>query len=127
VRADLHALGTQVAFVHMQRPEEADRWFERFGLADVPRFSDPTRALYRAFRLEEGSLFELGHPRLWSRWVRTALSRGAGRQGSNWRQLTGVFLLHGDRVLAEIRHSNSAARPDYVSFARVGMSGGYNN
>jgi len=110
----------------MQRPEEADRWFDRFGLADVPRLSDPTHALYRALQLEEGSLLGLGHPRVWSRWIKTAFSRGAGLQGPHWRQLTGVFLLDGDRVLAGIRHRNSAARPDYVAFVRAGVHEPYN-
>jgi hypothetical protein len=37
-----------------------------------------------------------------------------------------VFLVDGDRVLAEIRHRNSAARPDYLSFVQQGLSQRYN-
>jgi hypothetical protein len=125
-RDDLKALGTQVAFVHMQSPGEADAWFERFGLADTPRLSDPRHAIYRAFGLGQGSLIELAHPRVWVRWLRAALSRGAGPQGSSWRQLTGTFLLVDDEIVGEIRHRNSAARPDYVAFVRSALSRRYN-
>jgi hypothetical protein len=126
LRSALRAKGTQVAFVHMQPPEEATEWFERYGMGVVPRFSDPVHALYRAFVVGEGSLFELAHTRVWGRWLRTALGRGAGLQGPHWRQLTGVFLVDRDRVLAEIRHKNSAARPDYLSFVQQGLSQRYN-
>jgi hypothetical protein len=125
-RRDLTALGTQVAFVHMQSPEEADSWLARFGLSDVPRLSDPTHAIYRAFALDQGSLVKLAHPRVWARWARAALARGAGSQGANWRQLTGIFLVAGGDVVAEIRHRDSAARPDYAAFVRAALSERYN-
>lgn len=110
----------------MQRPDDADQWFAQFGLSDVARFSDPACELYRDFNLQHGSLAELGHPRVWWRWLQAARSRGAGWQGSHWRQLTGVFLVDGDRVLAEVRHRHSAARPDYLAIVRSGLTGGYN-
>jgi hypothetical protein len=121
LRAAIEATGTQVAFVHMQSPEEADQWFAHHGLLDLPRFSDPEQALYRAFDLEEGSLFEIAHPRVWGRWLRTALGRGAGSQGRHWRQLTGIFVVNGPTVLAAIRHRNSAARPDYLAFVHEAL------
>lgn len=111
-----------MAFVHMQPPEEADAWFARYGLGDIPRFSDPDHHLYKAFDLQEGSLFELAHPRVWGRWLQTALGRGAGYQGKHWRQLTGVFVVDHDRVLGEIRHRNSAARPNYLAFVQRSLS-----
>ena len=126
VRADLLALGTQVAFVHMQDEAEADHWFQHYGLADVPRFSDPSHGLYRAFGLGDGSLIELGHPRLWPRWAKAAWTRGAGPQGSHWRQLTGMFLINGGHIIDEIRHANSAARPNYAGFVQPHVNGRYN-
>ena len=107
----------------MQAPDAADRWFARYGLGDVPRFSDPDHRLYKAFDLQEGSLFELAHPRVWRRWLGTAFGRGAGFQGKHWRQLTGVFVVDRDRVLGEIRHRNSAARPDYLAFVQRSLAG----
>ena len=122
LRHAIAATGTQVAFVHMQPPDEADEWFAKYGLGDIARFSDPDHQLYKAFDLQEGSLFELAHPRVWGRWLRTALGRGAGYQGRHWRQLTGVFVVDRERVLGEIRHRNSAARPDYVAFVQRSLA-----
>ncbi len=113
-------MGTQVAFVHMASEEEAEQWFAHYGIADVPRFSDPEHRIYRAFELHEGSIFELAHPRVWRRWLRTVFRSGASWQGSHWKQLTGMFLIDGDVVLAEMRHRNSAVRPDYLAFVRNG-------
>jgi hypothetical protein len=120
-RADIESTGTQVAFVHMSPDEEAKPWFESHGVGDVLRISDPDKALYREFGLTQASLAELMHPRVWGPWFRTAIveGKGVGAAGPNWRQLTGVFLVHRDRILGSIRHRNSAARPDYVAFVRA--------
>jgi hypothetical protein len=101
----------------MSSPEEADHWFHHYGLTDIARVSNPDKSLYRAFGLGEAALGELAHPRVWWPWLRTALfsGHGVGVGGPNWRQLTGVFVVHRSQVLAAIRHRNSAARPDYVA------------
>jgi AhpC/TSA antioxidant enzyme len=124
VRADIESTGTQVAFVHMATEAEADKWFARACLADVMRISDPTRLLYRSFGLEEASLLRLAHPRVWGRWITTAVREGAGFQGSDWRQLTGVFLIKDGAIMAEIRYRDSSARPNYPAFVRKGLSQG---
>jgi len=104
----------------MSAPEEADPWFERYGVADVARISDPDKALYRQFGLEEGTLLQLSHPGVWLPWFKTAIlnRHGVGAAGRNWRQLTGVFLIRSGQIVAEARHHNSAARPDYVELVR---------
>jgi hypothetical protein len=107
----------------MQSASDADQWFAQHGLLDVPRFSDPQHHLYRAFDLQDGSLFELAHPRVWKRWLSTALTRGAGMQGRHWRQLTGVFVVQGADVLSAVRHRNSAARPDYLALVQQASIG----
>ena len=101
----------------MSSDEEADEWFNRYGIPDVVRVSDPRKQLYDSFALDEGRLIDLAHPRVWWPWFRAAIlgRYGAGRAGPNWRQLTGVFVVHRGRILAAIRHSNSAARPDYAA------------
>ena len=104
-----------MAFVHMSTPDEADRWFDHYRVPDIVRVSDPDKRLYRAFGLEQATLRELAHPRVWWPWLRTAVVRGFGASGPNWRQLTGVFVIHRGHILAAIRHRNSAARPDYVA------------
>lgn len=119
-RHAIESRGTQVAFVHMSAPEEADRWFARYGADDVVRISDPGRALYRQFGLEEASLRQLAPWRVWWPWLRTAVlkRRGFGPQGSAWKQLTGAFVVHRGCILAAVRHRNAAERPDYVALVR---------
>lgn len=116
-RRAIQAAGVQIAFVHMSPAREADPWFEHYGVADLTRISDPDKALYRTFGLEQASLGELVHPRIWWPWLHTAVinRHGIGTAGPNWRQLTGVFVLHRGHLLAAIRHANAASRPDYVA------------
>jgi len=104
----------------MSTPADADHWFTHHGIADIVRISDPDKTLYRAFGLGQASLAELVHPRVWWPWIRTAVlgGYGAGRAGPNWRQLTGVFVLHRGQVVASVHHRNSAARPDYLALLR---------
>lgn len=104
----------------MSPPDEADPWFERYGLTGLVRISDPDKTLYRSFGLEEGTVTALAHPRVWWPWLRTAIlhGRGVGAAGRNWRQLPGVFLVHAGQILAAMRPPNSAARPDYVAFVQ---------
>ena len=104
-----------MAFVHMSAPADADYWFEHYGVPDIMRIADPDRRLYEAFDLEQATLRELAHPRVWWPWLSTALQRGFGPAGPNWRQLTGAFVVYRGHVLAALRHRNSAARPDYVA------------
>jgi hypothetical protein len=116
-RAAIESTGTQVAFVHMSTPEEADRWFTRYGVADLARVSDPEKHLYRTFGLDQTTLGELAHPRVWWPWFRTAIlgRHGAGLAGPNWRQLTGVFVVQRGHILAALRHRNTIERPDFVA------------
>jgi hypothetical protein len=104
----------------MSPPDEADRWFDQYRLADVARVSDLEKTLYRQFGLDQTTFAELAHPRIWWPWFRTAILQGfgAGAAGPNWRQLTGVFVVHGGHILAAIRHRNSAVHPDFVAMVR---------
>lgn len=102
--------------MHAATPEEADPWFTRAGLADVPRISDPERAHYRAFGLGRTGAGELVSPRVWARGTACALAHGFGAQpGHMLRQLPGVFVIRGHRVLAAYRHRSPADRPDYLA------------
>jgi len=104
----------------MSTPGDADRWFEHYGVPDITRVSDPGKTLYRAFGLEQATFAELMHPRVLWPWARTAILKGygVGAPGPNWRQLTGVFVMHRGRTLASVRHRNSAAHVDYVALVR---------
>jgi hypothetical protein len=100
----------------MATPDEADPWFERAGLGDVVRVADPDRAHFRAFRLGTTGATELVNPRVWARGAVCAISHGFGMQPAGaLRQLPGVFVVDGDRVIAEYRHRSPADRPDYLA------------
>lgn len=119
-RPAIAATGTPVAFVHGASPDEADPWFARAGLADVPRVSDPSLAHYRAFGLGQASLGALASPTLWARGAACALQHGFGPQPAALRrQMPGVFVVHGRAILAAFAHASPADRPDYVSLIAV--------
>ena len=118
-RDDIRASGAQVAFVHGGSEAEADCWFKRYGLDEVARISDPTLAHYHAFGLGRTNLQALVDPQVWTRGAVCALSHGFGAQSARMmRQLPGVFIVHGDRILAEFRHRSPAERPDYLRLVR---------
>lgn len=115
-RQAIEARGTQVAFVHLGTEEEAKRHVAGSGVEDIPRFSDPTGQLYRQFSLGRGGLRQLLSPKVWRRWFSSAWRHGFGRQKDS-RQMPGVFLVQGGRILREFRHRTPADRPDYVALA----------
>lgn len=108
-----------MAFVHGATAAEADPWFERAGLADVARVSDPDRAHYRAFGLETLGVSALVSPRVWARGALSALRHGFGRQpAAMLRQQPGVFVVQGPHLLAVYRHRSQSDRPDYLALIR---------
>jgi hypothetical protein len=112
-----------VAFVHGTTPEEAAPWFAAAGLSDLPAVCDPDLAHYRAFGLPAVGAAALLKPGLWMRGAAVAARHGFGPQpGDLIRQLPGVFVVHGPRVLAEFRHTSPADRPDYLDL--IGRAGG---
>jgi hypothetical protein len=118
-RDDIRATGAEVAFVHGGSAVEADRWFAKYGLGEVTRISDPALVHYRAFGLGRTSVQALVDPKVWTRGAVCALSHGFGAQTPEMmRQLPGIFVVQGDRILAEYRHRSPADRPDYLGLVR---------
>lgn len=106
----------------MASEAEAGPWFAQAGLGDVPRISDPAGELYRAVGLDRVAAAALLNPGLWARGFQCALLRGRGfgsQPRRALRQLPGVFLMHGGRILAAFRHRSPADRPDYLAIARA--------
>jgi len=118
--ASIRSAGATVAFVHGASPSAAAPWFEKFGLDDVVKISDPDLAHYRAFGLGRTTAGALVDPKVWTRGAVCALAYGFGGQTPTMmRQLPGVFLVHGDRVISAYRHRSPADRPDYLALVRV--------
>ncbi|MEO5741159.1 MAG: SelL-related redox protein [Vicinamibacterales bacterium] len=112
----IRASGADLAFVHGGTPSEAAPWFAKFGLADVLTISDPGLAHYRAFGLGRTTIGALIDPKVWRRGAACALSHGFGVQTpAMLRQLPGVFLVQGNRVVSDYRHSSPADRPNYLA------------
>ena len=118
-RTAIESEGTRVAFVHMGTDEQARPLFERYGLDDAPRVSDPERTLYRAVGLERGHLLQLFGPHVLARGIGGLLrGHGVGRTvGDGW-QLPGVFLVRDGRLVRAFRHETAADLPDYEELAR---------
>ena len=118
-RHDIEDAGANIAFVHGAPSIEAAPWFTKYGLDDVMTVSDPDLAHYKAFGLGQASPAALISPTVWARGAVSAISHGFGTQSAAMlRQLPGVFVIHGDRVLAEYRHRTNADRPDYLALVR---------
>lgn len=119
-RAAIEQTGTGIALVHVGEEQNAAGFLTRYGLGDLPRFSDPQCRLYRQFGLELGGLRELVGPRVWLRGVKAGLlnGHGIGRVTGNPLQMPGAFVLHAGRVLGGFQHEAASDRPDYLALVR---------
>jgi hypothetical protein len=115
VKQSIADAGANVAFVHVECREVADPWFVKYQLTDVLHISDPGRDHYRAFGLDRTAPATLVNPSVWVRGAACAIEHGFGVQDYEMmRRQPGVFVVQGDRVLAEYRHRTPADRPDYL-------------
>jgi hypothetical protein len=117
LRPSIEIRGAGLAFVHMSSEPEAEKFFAGYCLSDVPRFSDPSGGLYRAFALRRAQWLDLLGPRVWKRGLCTALLKGHGLgvPQSDALRMPGVFLLSEGVVVAQHRHASPAEQPDYLS------------
>lgn len=115
-RKQIEAAGARLVLVHMGTEEHGSKFFEKYGLQDVQRISDPERTLYRAFGLPRGSLSDLFGPRVWIRGFEAGIlgRHGVGALVGDGFQMPGVFLLYFGEVVRSYRHQSAADRPDYL-------------
>lgn len=113
----IESTGTQLVLVHMGREESAEQILAKYKLNDVPRVWDPKLALYRAFGLEKGSVFQLFGPKVWIRGFKAGFmgQHGVGSWEGDVTQMPGVFLVFHGEILKSYRHQSAADRPDYVA------------
>jgi hypothetical protein len=103
----------------MESEEQAAVFFARYGLADIPRFSDPEQKLYGAFGLKRGTLNQLLGPKVWLRGAGAFVhGHGFARPQTDPLQMPGAFLVYHGRILKGGPHKTSADRPDYLALAR---------
>jgi len=120
-RSRIEAAGVRIALVHMSPEPDAAAFFAGYDLADVSRFSDPGRGLYRRFELVRGNWTQLFGLSVVFRGIRTlfAEGHGLGMPTGDASQMPGVFLVLNGRVVQSFRHDNAASRPDYCKLAAV--------
>lgn len=116
-RKEIEANGARLTLVHMGSEEHGAKFFAKYGLQDVPRVSDPERALYRAFGLPRGSFGDLFGPKVWWRGFQAGIlgRHGVGMLVGDGFQMPGVFLIFHGEVLRSYRHVSAADRPDYLA------------
>ncbi len=117
-RERIEARGVGIVFVHQNSEGEARAFFGKYGLEDLPRISDPERALYRAFDLKRANLWQIGGPKVWWRSL-AAFFKGhrIGRVAGDAFQMPGVFIVDQGRIVSAFRHGTQADRPDYEDLA----------
>jgi hypothetical protein len=118
-RNSISAAGTQLAFVHMSDEETAKPFFERYGLDDLPRISDPDCVLYRVFGLEKLRAIDFVRPSfLWRTFQSSVLKRrGVGSLGGDQSQLPGAFLIHQGKILRSHVYQQPWEHPDFGEMA----------
>lgn len=120
-REKIEALGCGIVLVHLAKDEpEADEIFERYGVDDLPRISDPSSRLYRQFGLDLGAFSQLFGIRVWLQGFISGFlnGHGIGAIRGNSFQMPGVYLYHCGMILDGFRHESASDRPDYLALAR---------
>ena len=124
-RSEIEAAGTGIVLVHPATNEQAAELFASYDLADLPRFADPDRVLYRSLGLSRGSLTQVLGPRVfWRAAAATLRGHRLGKKAGDVWQMPGVFLVRDGRVVEAFRHQDVSDRPDYRAIAARLRGGG---
>jgi peroxiredoxin len=112
--------GTGIVLVHMEPDTVAAGLFARYGLADVPRISDPERRLYQAVGLARGGMLQVAGPDVWLPGLASLLTGHLpGIPTADVLQMPGAFLIHDGKLVRAFRNKTSAERVDYCALARA--------
>ena len=114
---ELSAEGVSPVLVHMSDESRGQVVFSHYGLEQVHRIADPSKALYRAFGLGQGSATQLFGLRVMGR----ALFGGAvarhgfgGLEGDGF-QMPGAFLVRDGRIVRSWRASHAGEKPAWAT------------
>lgn len=121
-RADIQAGGATIVFVHMDAEDTAKAFFERYGMEDIPRISNPSGDLYEAFGLDRAGLRELLSPSVWFRGI-SAIATGhfPGRPRGDMFRMPGAFVVKDGKIAKSYLHRTIAERPDMARFSQEGL------
>jgi len=99
---------------------KAQKFFDPYGLGEVPRVSDPQGRLYEAFGLTKAN---------WRQYINTESilrmliawleGHGAGAPAGDVERMPGVFLLVNGEIRKAFRHNLVSDQPDYLDFAEI--------
>ena len=121
-RADIQAGGATLVFVHPATAEDAENFFANYCMNDVPRISDPSGDLYRAFGLDRAGFREMLNPTVWLRALASiAAGNLPGRPRGNMFRMPGAFVVHEGRVVKSHFHRTIGERPDMANISAEGM------
>jgi thiol-disulfide isomerase/thioredoxin len=123
-RQEIEGKGVQLSLIHMVEDDKSSALFEKYGLGDLPRFSDPEKIIYQGFGLKRGGVSSLLGLSVWLKGFRATVLEGnlPGAIQGDVGQLPGVFLLRQRRVIAGYIHDTAADRPDYCRIADQGLT-----
>lgn len=112
VKPTLDELGVRIVLIH-HSSEGSIR-----NIPGVSVAADTTRRLYRKFGLMRGNLLRILGPTAFAQGVLAVLRdrHGIGLFDGDLFQMPGMFLVHGDDVLASYYHRVAGDRPDYAEF-----------
>jgi alkyl-hydroperoxide reductase/thiol specific antioxidant family protein len=118
-RSSIEATGTQLAFIHPVPEAEAEPYFRKYGLADLPRVSDPRGDSYRAFKLERMRPTDFLKPKaIWRAFQTAVLKRqGFGATSGDEFQLPGAFVVHKGVIEKSYFYKQPWEHPDFLEMA----------
>jgi hypothetical protein len=117
-RPGIEAQGIRIAVVHMaSENDDTHAFFERYGLHDLPRFSDTERMLYKTLGFARGSMQNMFGLASWVNGF-NALFNGftVGVLQGDGFQRSGVALIRNGEVLASEEHRNASDSTDFNRF-----------
>jgi hypothetical protein len=119
VRHEVEKSGVRMVLVHMGSEDQAESFFRKYRMEDLPRVSDPHQSLYRAFGLTRGTFANLFGPKVWWRGFQAGIldRHGIGALVGDGFQMPGVFLIYHGEVIRSYRHQSAADRPDYLALS----------
>jgi hypothetical protein len=114
-RQEIEAAGVKIVLVHMiPSDNEAEMFFARWRLHDVPRISDPERDVYKRFGLARGSTWQvLGPSAVWRGFSAFVRGNLPGVPQGDVFQLPGAFLVEDGQIVRGFRAKSSGEQANF--------------